>query len=205
MIKNRWRFSGLVLIFLLVVAALVHLPNYLLYADKPLKSEVVVLFVGDDWDARQKKAAELITDGYAGSLIIPAFNKISRPETNGILVPVDHDYLSGNSAHLLKKQNKYPRYYEDTHFEVLEARRIMQRFGMTSAIFVSSPYHMRRIKIITGTVFKEKSKNVCFIPTITEKKYSTSLERIYRHFRWISQELIKIAWFETYSGFSGYR
>lgn len=190
---------------LVVLASVTFLPYYLQYADKPLKSDVVVLFVGDDWEARQKQAVKLIADAYASSLIIPAYNTLSGLNTDGLLVPIDHNYLTGNSASLLKMQLQCPAYYEDTHFEVLEAQRIMTKLGFRSAIFVSSPYHMRRIKIITMAVFKEKSTHVRFLPAVIEKKDDNVLELICRHFKGVSKELIKIAWFETYSRFPSIR
>lgn len=198
--RRQLRFNLLLTFFLLgLLACAVFLPIYLRYADKPVKSDVVVLFVGDDWAARRREAAKLVTDGYARRLIIPAYNRWDDMKTTGMPVPIDHNYLPGNSVSLLKGQFKYRRYFEDTHFEVLEARRIMTKYGFESAIFVSSPYHMRRIKLITETVFKEKTKLISFIPTRFEKAHGSSLEQTVWHVRWIIGEFAKIAWFKIYS------
>ena len=43
------------------------------------------------------------------------------------------------------------QHFEDTHVEILRARSILQNMGLKSVNFVSSPYHMRRIKMISGT------------------------------------------------------
>ena len=59
---------------------------------------------------------------------------------------------------------------QNTHLEILEAKRLMKERGLKSAIFVSSPYHMRRIKIIAGSVFGEDGEYaLAFVPTGFEK------------------------------------
>jgi len=196
-IRKRWTLNVIVT-FWLMLSGMALLSYYLRYADEPVRSDVIVLFVGDDWMARQKEAAKLLTDGYARCLIIPAFNRLTYLDSNGIMFPIEYNYLPGNSVYLLRKNHNYPTYYENTHFELLEARRIMEKLGFKSALIVSSPYHMRRIKIIAETVFKDVPKTIAYIPTSFEKHHCNIIGAISCNMEWIFGEIIKIMWFLTY-------
>lgn len=197
MVGKRWTLNVIVA-FWLMLSVTALLSYYLRYADEPVRSDVIVLFVGDDWMARQKEAAKLLADGYARYLIIPAYNRLTYLNSNGIMLPIEHNYLPGNSVYLLRKERNYPTYYENTHFELLEARRIMDKLGFKSALIVSSPYHMRRIRIIAETVFKDVPKTIAYIPTSYEKHHSNILGNISWNMEWIFGEIIKIMWFVTY-------
>jgi hypothetical protein len=59
----------------------------------------------------------------------------------------------------------YPKYYEDTHIEILESRKMMDKAGFKSGIFVASPYHMRRIGIIAAKVFGNHGYQLTFVPS----------------------------------------
>ena len=61
--------------------------------------------------------------------------------------------------------SSYPSFYEDTHIEIIEAQKRMSDYGLKSAIFVSSPHHMRRIKLIAEKVFKSNNYNFYYVPT----------------------------------------
>jgi hypothetical protein len=58
-----------------------------------------------------------------------------------------------NRIFRIRKNVFYRKHYEGTHVEALEAKRILDERGFRSAILISSPYHMRRIRLIAGTVF----------------------------------------------------
>jgi len=57
----------------IVVGLIWYAPKYLAYADQPVKSDVIVLFVGPDWNARKKEALKPIEEGYARHLRIHAY------------------------------------------------------------------------------------------------------------------------------------
>jgi len=52
---------------------------------------------------------------------------------------------------------------------LIEALITMDEYNMESAIFVSAPYHMRRIIIIDSKVFDGKNKIFYFVPTRYEQ------------------------------------
>ena len=63
------------------------------------------------------------------------------------------------SSNQLNQPSQRNWFVEDTHDEALIARDMMERLGISSAILVSSPYHMRRIRIIAAQVFHQKASS----------------------------------------------
>jgi len=183
-------------IAVLILISVLYAPNYLNYADQPIKADAVVLFLSTDSKARYMEAERLLSDGYANYLIIPILGKVSS--------------TSGEKPFRKKisdPKGKYPRFYEDTHIEVLEAKRIMDQSGFKKANFVSSPTHMRRIKIITGHVFQKKNPapnayQIKFVPMRTE----TSLPKVspwdMKSIGNVAYEYIKMVWFYSYNVFN---
>ena len=184
----------LVLLLLAVIFGAVYYgPRYLSYADSPLRSDALVLFVGPDNKARQEDANRLMSEGYARYLFIPAYGRITEAS-------------SLSSAAGTKKANPKliisglkPRpYFENTHVEILEAKRMMEQYGLKSAIFVSSPDHMRRIKIITERIFIEEPVRIVFVPIRVEPAHQDMTLSDYKR---MGKEYVKIIWFLMYSPF----
>jgi len=63
-----------------------------------------------------------------------------------------------------KKDKHNYRVYEDTDLEVLHAKAMMGRFGFKSADFLSSPYRIRRRKLIARRVFDGGFYDLSFVP-----------------------------------------
>ena len=95
-----------------------------------------------------------------------------------------------------------PSYYEDTHLEIMEAKKMMSVYGLKSAIFVSSPYHMRRIKLIVERVFNPEHGDFYFIPTPYERAPANFWELSSLDWRKVRREYSKILWFYIYFPFS---
>ena len=173
--------------------ALYYGPRYLTYADEPLRSDALILFVGPDNKARQEDANRLMSEGYARYLFIPAYGRIMEAS-------------SLSSAAGTKKANpkliisglKPKPYFENTHVEVLEAKRMMEQYGLKSAIFVSSPDHMRRIKIIAERIYHEEPVRMVFVPIRVEPGHE---DRTLSDYRRMGKEYVKIIWFLMYSPF----
>jgi len=183
----------LVLFLAIFFVALYYGPRYLTYADKPLRSDALVLFVGLDNKTRQEDANRLMHEGFARYLFIPAYGRITEASS-----------LSSTAG--AKKANpkliisglKPKPYFENTHVEVLEAKRMMEQYGLKSAIFVSSPDHMRRIKIIAERIFPEEAVRIVFVPIRVEPAHQDPILSDYRR---MGKEYVKIIWFLMYSSF----
>jgi hypothetical protein len=173
-------------------------PSFLTYSDKPVKSDAVVLFLGDENRTREMEAEKLLRQGYAQCLIIPARGEICRIMPDGRLKLVSRDIKYGDLLFRLRKKAIYGKYYEDTHMEVLEAKRIMDEAGLRSAILVSSSYHMRRIRMIAGKVFGDGKNTFNCVPTKFEKQFDASDWRVRSHRDILLSEYVKIGWFMLY-------
>ncbi len=135
-----------ILLLVLLGGFVLFSPRFLLYSSKYKKADAIILLLGPDFKARQKEANKLINDGMADYLIIPAYHKAYRIYDKGTM-----KYLSPNLYSFKSGQKNVampPSFYEDTHWEIIEAQKVMSSYGLNSAILVSSPYHMRRIKLI---------------------------------------------------------
>lgn len=65
--------------------------HYLAYSETPKRSDVVVLLVGPDFEARKKEGHRLIGDGFADYLIIPAYGRILKASIDGSLTSVKNN------------------------------------------------------------------------------------------------------------------
>jgi uncharacterized SAM-binding protein YcdF (DUF218 family) len=198
--KSKRRLLILLLIILLIVFAAVTAPRYLQYSSSYSKTDAIILFLGPDFSARQKEAYKIIDEGKADYLIIPAYHKIYKISYEG---PVRYlsTNLSSNSSIKNKNFVSSPllNFHEDTHLEILEAKRMMAEYDLRSAIFVSSPFHMRRIKVIVAKVFNVDGGDFYFVPTSFEKAPDNFWELTWADWKKVGRECGKILWFLLYS------
>ena len=206
-LRRRKRFienqrSIKIAVFLLILVSVIGLaPFYLLVSEEPAESGAVVLFVGPGNSERLGRAEQIIKDVLSKYLLIPAFSKIIKIGEDEDFESIRFlDYSSAYRRHF-DAGNKIARQIEDTHREVLRARKMMEHLSLTSANFVSSPYHLRRIKIIAGRVFDNKKYRITFVAAgkPAEKPYLwfTSSDCVW----WITREYAKIIWFLIYEPF----
>jgi hypothetical protein len=174
---------------------ILYSPRFLLYSSEYKKANVIILLLGPDFKARQKEAYQLINEGMTDYLIIPAYHKAYR-----VYDKEKKKYLSPNLYSFKPDQkNITPSgFYEDTHLEIIEAKKIMSGYGLNSAIFVSSPYHMRRIKLIAMKVFDTDKDNFYFVPTRYEKAPANYWELSLADWKKVRREYGKILWFFIY-------
>ncbi len=196
MIKRNKGMIICIFILVLLTGLVLYSPRFLLYSSEYKKADAIILFLGPDFKARQREAYGLINEGMADFLIIPAYHK-----TYGIYDKWKGQYLlpdlrsagSGNDNVLPP-----PGFYEDTHVEIIEAKKIMSGYGLKSAIFISSPYHMRRIKLIAMKVFDINKGDFYFVPTRFEKVPVNLWELSSADWKKVRREYGKILWFFIY-------
>ena len=196
MFGSRKRLFVLILVILSLLGLILSAPHFLLYSSPFKKADAIVLLLGPDFNARQKEAYDLISDEMADYLIIPAYNKTYRVFDKGAI-----KYLPANIPEprtIKKNVDVSPRFYEDTHWEIIEAKKAMSQYRLSSAIFVSSPYHMRRIKIIVIRVFDNDDGEFYFIPTHYEKAPAAFWELSWADWKKVTREYGKILWFFVY-------
>jgi hypothetical protein len=197
-------FLAIPILALLLIVALCA-PLYLNYADPPFKADAVVVFAGEtNMGARRQEANRLLAAGYANCLIIPGFGYIMGSADRLLPAVIDGKFAHRKGSDL---RGKYPDFYENTHIEALEAKRIMDCFHLKKANFVSSPYHMRRIKMITEHVFHKNNPGgdayqIHFVPAPLEPSMAKAAPWIKKYIKHVALEYVKMAWFFSYQLFS---
>ena len=166
-----------------------------------MKSDAVVLFVGPGNEARLYKARQLVKDGYARYLLIPSLGEIYEQDTAGEMVPRVGKPPRLDIVPRIRIATNDKKYFENTHREALEARRMMEDRGLHSALMVSSGYHMRRIRMIARTVFDEHTYSIGFNPAHWQAEFTTADWLNEDRRKIIVSEYVKMGWFLFYSTF----
>ena len=193
---SRKRLLVLIFVTLCLTGLILFAPDYLLYSSPYKKADAIVVLLGPDFKARQKEAYDLISKGMADYLIIPAYNKTYRVFSKGAIQHLPANFPETKT--IKKVVNAPPYFYEDTHWEIIEAKKVMFKYGLQSAIFVSSPYHMRRINIIVAKVFDKKESEFYFVPTHYEQAPAEFGELSLTNWKKVGREYGKILWFLLY-------
>jgi uncharacterized SAM-binding protein YcdF (DUF218 family) len=194
--KGRSSICLYIVLALLLSLSIFQAPSFLLISEAPARVDAVVIFVGGEKGAREKEADQLVREGFADYLLIPGYGQIMKRGPEGGLARLD----PGSSLKTLNFKLKTAARMEDTHIEVLGAKRLMDDLGLRSALFVSSPYHMRRIKLISGKVFNDRQE-VRYVPTRYETPVGTYWLFSNRERAFVLTEYAKIVWFFLYSSF----
>jgi hypothetical protein len=189
-------------VFLFICLGFIYGPSFLEYKETPVRSDAVILFGGDN-RTRGPEAEHLLRQNYARYLIIPLNGEIRKVMPDGSIKLVSSNGKPDGIPFHARKAQWYKQYYEDTHVELLETRRMMDGLGLHSALLVSSPYHMRRIRIIAGTVFSGKAYSFTCVPTTFERSFNTCdwADNYSRNI--MIQELGKLCWFMLYQPVNG--
>ena len=187
----------------MIIAGFVwYSPFFLLYSGEGkqgVKSNSIAYLMGTPDLGREREVWALIQERVGGVVLIPGSGKVLRVENikNGesIRNKVADDLFTG-----IIDQNKMPEYsyFEGTHIEALNLKDMMTQWGLKSAILVSSPYHMRRIKIIMDWVFDDSAVLLSYSPSRFENPRPGSwLFNTYDR-NWVVSEYLKILWFFLY-------
>lgn len=145
---------------------------------------------------------KLINHGYAPHLLIPFYRKVCSVDRNGTIIKIDRATIQDNIAARAYTQGCYPACLENTHIEALEAKKMMETLGLRTAICVSSPYHMRRIKLILDRVFKGKKYRISCVPAVTEPRERRFWTSCHDRVVWVASESLEIVWFYLYEPFT---
>ncbi len=165
--------------------------TYLKLNNKPVNSDVVVLFIGPEYEKRLEEAHQLLKENYAKTLIIPAYHS-EYILINGKINRTRNFHKSTLNT------RAYPKYYENTHIEALEAKKMMDMAGYTSAIFVSAPYHMKRISIISARTFSNEDYQLTFIGSRYIQQDGFLSIFIWSNIKQVFREYLKIIGFFLY-------
>jgi hypothetical protein len=177
----------------ILISLIIYAPHFLTYATDPSKSDVIVVFYGPDFEARIMEAKRLIANSCSNYIMIPYLEMTNPVSEHGSLALFTSPTRDGRVP--------LRHHYEETHVELLMAKEMMDKAGFQSANLVSSPYHMRRIKIISEKVFSQGNTKFSFVPTKYVKTYRFLWFLSKYDIHNIVSEYLKIIWFMLYDSF----
>jgi uncharacterized SAM-binding protein YcdF (DUF218 family) len=162
-----YRLTAATLILAALCFCATHAGDYLSYSEAIQPAYAVVLFVGPDMQARRKAADQILCQGLARYLIVPAHGQVYRCLQGGEEAPelISPPTIDGESVQPVAVALELLRIAEDTHIEMLMAYQTIQRSSLEATVFVSSPYHMRRIKIMADRLFEASGLETRFVAT----------------------------------------
>jgi hypothetical protein len=209
--KQCIRKTAPVLVIILIIGFMLA-PRYLVYADPPIKSDIIVQFPVPEMETMRRESMLLIGEGFSEYLCTPTSLSLYRTnqDRTGLTAIRFPDVVPTADLHgqrfeteinmayfeKLRRDCRFPRYYENTHAEMLLAKKVMGACGFRKAIFVSSPYHMRRIKIMAGRIF-DSAFDIRIVPSRLEKRFETPLPSS-KDMQHVFMELPKMVWFLCY-------
>ncbi len=181
-------------------SALVLGRAFLVVSETPAPADVVVQFVGPVDYVRHAAAVDLVGRGLAPLLMIPAALHLSERNSQGELVQVSSTNIREIFPCEPWNDSISSRLMEDTHKELLLAKCAMDRLQLDSAILVSSPSHMRRIRLMADSVLDKRRYRIhCVAAAEGGKKLSWWPAK--QEWWWLSREYPKILWFLLYAPF----
>lgn len=185
----------LMMVLVVLAAGLFYAPRFLAYSTRLARADAVIILLGPVFNDRERHARDLMERGMADFLLIPAYNKaytVDRGRLKPAFGKTGKNSVDGNY------NAAAPRFYEDTHLELIAAKKTLQMHGQKSAIFVSSPYHMRRIQMMVDKEFGSFS-GYYFSPTPYEAAPLNAWEMKASDWKKVWREYVKILWFMIYS------
>lgn len=157
----RGRFRKLVMVAaVLVVAGWLLLPPigaFLVQADELQPAEVLVVLSGDRGE-RMEYAYSLYEQGLAGLFILsggPLYADLSEAD-----LLRRHAVILGVPEGKIIMETKAANTYQNAVY----TRKLMELYGLESAIVVSSPYHMRRVRLLFEEAYAGSGIKLAYAP-----------------------------------------
>jgi len=166
-------------------------PYYLTCSDIPYKTDAVIILVGPGFKKRAKEADKLVKKGVVNYIFIPErFEAIGPFKEQGHIVVKSKVMIPSDSSST--RMREYWKSNQNTYRELLRAKEMIDRYGFKTAVIVSSPYHMRRVKIMCSKIFSEDQYSISCVGTPYEKtrRLFWFLHSYDRH--WVLTEYMKL-------------
>jgi len=146
----------------LVLAAVVWLSlpavgRFLVVADKPAPAEVLVVLSGDRGE-RLEYAFRLYQEGLADRLLLsggPLYADLTEAD-----LLRRHALMLGVPEYKIIMEPRATNTYQNA----LYSREMMEYYGLDSAIVISSPYHMRRVRALFDEVYRGSDIRLVYLP-----------------------------------------
>ena len=138
----------------------------------------------------------------ADTLLIPAWRQVIRYADGGRKEARKKTVMvAGRPQVSVRIFGRRLDLYENTQLELLQARGMMEKLELKSAVVVSSLRHLRRVQIIAGQVFAAGGYEIGLQPA--SLKISSPLACLQSGLcrDHVASEYLKIAWFLVYGWF----
>ncbi|WP_269847326.1 YdcF family protein [Paenibacillus sonchi] len=140
-------------IFILLVFLFLIAGRLLIQSDSPKQAGVIIVLSGDT--GRVEDAVKLYKLGYASYLLLSNSKEITSSSGDmlqtALALGIPKDAILTENAALSTYQN------------AKLTLPIMKQYGFTSAIVVSSDFHMRRVKILFDHVYKHSGIELTYV------------------------------------------
>ena len=161
--KNRLPYFNRKCVFLvmglIVIVAFLFAGRWLIVDQQPHKADVIFVLSGAD--GRLDKALSLVDEGYSEKIVLSNVRGFSEQD----LANVNRE---------LSRSEVYADYEStSTLATAFYSRELMEKMSMSSALIVSSDYHMRRTKLNYNRAFKGSDIKLTYIAT--ESRYHSLL------------------------------
>ncbi|MFC5711373.1 YdcF family protein [Thalassorhabdus alkalitolerans] len=162
-------------VYLTIIALLPRsiLTDLLLYEDEPVKSDVIIVLSGDQ--DRLEKAEHLYSDGYGAKVLISnALDGSMTPEAAREF---------GIAADDIIVEDEAGSTYENAEY----TKEIVEEKGFSSAMVVTSDYHMRRTKVVFDRVYGDTGVRLTYVPYYHEYDdwSKRDNELAWEYYKWI--------------------
>lgn len=204
-IKSSWRYTirhfpiKVVTIpaLILVIVSCFSFFNRLLHFKKLPKRSVdcIIVLYGPAFDLRKNEANRLVKEGLASVVYYPLTNRFKDIVPHERAVKT-HRLTNVKTSYWKLRKHADLKYLENTHIELMVAKAFVQRNRLQRVMIVSSPYHMRRVKLIAERVF-EPGIDIYFSSPDTYTRGLAWLQN-WQEVRWVFHETLKIGWFLFY-------
>ncbi|MNC16909.1 hypothetical protein D3C75_647740 [compost metagenome] len=149
--KKRFFFIGLPVLLILIM--LLSAGRFLSLSQSPQASDVIIVLSGGA--GRGEEGIELYTKGYAADFLFS--NATERASSSGDMQQTA--LFLGIPQNAILTENEALSTYQNAQLTL----PIMKQHGFTSAIVVSSDFHMRRVKLIFDHVYKKSGIKLTYV------------------------------------------
>ncbi|OES44986.1 YdcF family protein [Domibacillus iocasae] len=164
----------------LLAVFFINAGNVLLTQEKPEKADIVIVL--SPGVERIYKGVDLWKEGYADKLLLSRANTGTFTVEQALQLGIPkEDIIAEEAAH-------------STYTNATHTRELLEEEGITSAIIVTSDYHMRRTKYIFEKVYRDSSIAL---------SYATAPSRYQFTAWWDDEESKRMLWKE-YAKLAGY-
>lgn len=151
--------SVVTLMILLIVLFIVG-KDFLVVDEKPVKSDVIIVLSGNI--GRLEKAAQLYKEDYADYVMLTRAHDPHLTVKDAVQFGIPEDAL-------ILEENA-----TSTYTNAALAKSEMEKHQLSSAIVISSDYHMRRTKFTFDKVFKDSAFDLIYVAAENQSPwYST--------------------------------